>query len=161
MHLNHILNSKNSFCALGLERFQLSSAREISTPTHQCYLSNLFCLVALQECLHFWAESWHIGRSFSHIKWLWPKILLTLNTRPVYVFLSRFSNIQFPCGTGQIKPKVDGQAVDSPKKRTNEFVFCFNAFHGKKTPNSFVHFLGESTARQSAFGLIWSLRRSF
>ena len=36
---------------------QLDSAQEISAGTHNYYLPNLFCLVALQECLHFWAES--------------------------------------------------------------------------------------------------------
>ena len=55
---------------------------------------------------------------------------------------------------GQIKPKADRRAVDSTKKRMNEFVlFAFLLFTAKK-PNSFVHFLGESTARQSAFGFI-------
>ena len=55
---------------------------------------------------------------------------------------------------GQIKPKADWRAVDSPKKRTNEFdFFDFLLFTAKK-PNSFVRFLGESTARQSAFGFI-------
>ena len=55
---------------------------------------------------------------------------------------------------GQIKPKADWRAVDSPKNRTNEFVlFAFFYFTANKT-NSFVHFLGESTARQSAFGFI-------
>ena len=55
---------------------------------------------------------------------------------------------------GQIKPKADWRAVDSPKKRTNEFVlFAFLLFTANKT-NSFVRFLGESMTRQSAFGFI-------
>ena len=52
---------------------------------------------------------------------------------------------------GQIKPKADLRAVDSPKKRTNKFVlFAFLLFTANKT-NSFVRFLGESTARQFCF----------
>ena len=55
---------------------------------------------------------------------------------------------------GQIKPKADWRAIDSPKKRTNEFVlFAVKSKKANKT-NSFLHFLGESTARQSAFGFI-------
>ena len=54
---------------------------------------------------------------------------------------------------GQIKPKADWCAIDSPRKRTNEFVFCvFFCFSRQKTKNSIVWFLRESTARQSAFG---------
>ena len=50
------------------------------------------------------------------------------------------------CTKGQIKPKTDWRAVDSPKKQTNEFVlFVFLLFMANKT-NSFVRFLGESTA---------------
>ena len=74
---------------------------------------------------------------------------------------------------GQMKPKADWRAIDSPKKRTNEFVFFllygpeiletrdfdfkFQVFpdcKAKKKTNSFVRFLGESMARQSAFGII-------
>ena len=52
---------------------------------------------------------------------------------------------------GQIKPKADWRAVDSPKKRTNEFVlFAFLLFTANKSISS-VHFLGESTVRQAAF----------
>ena len=52
---------------------------------------------------------------------------------------------------GQIKPKADWHAVDSPKKRANEFVlFAFLLFTANKT-NPFVRFLGESTLRQSCF----------
>ena len=50
---------------------------------------------------------------------------------------------------GQIKPKADWRAVDSPKKRTNEFVlFAFLLFTANKS-NLFVHFLGDSMVRQS------------
>ena len=53
---------------------------------------------------------------------------------------------------GQIKPKADWCVVDSPKKRKNEFVFsCSEKQKSKKT---FVRSLGESVARQSAYGLI-------
>ena len=52
---------------------------------------------------------------------------------------------------GQIKPKADWRTVDSPKKQMNEFVlFALLLFTANKS-NSFVRFLGESTARQSCF----------
>ena len=52
---------------------------------------------------------------------------------------------------GQIKPKADWHAVNSPKKRTNKFVlFAFLLFTANKT-NSFFRFLEESTWRQSCF----------
>ena len=38
--------------------------------------------------------------------------------------------------------------------------FCFLNLHGKKT-NPFVCFLGESTARQFAYGFIWPLHNFF
>jgi hypothetical protein len=48
----------------------------------------------------------------------------------------------------------DWRAVDSPKKQTNEFdLFAVKSKKANKT-NFFVCFLGESTARQSAFGFI-------
>jgi hypothetical protein len=66
---------------------------------------------------------------------------------------------------GQIKPKADWRAIDSPKKRRNEFVFFamtvrkylkleienfkFQVFPDckAKKPNWFVRFLGDSMAR--------------
>ena len=52
---------------------------------------------------------------------------------------------------GQLILKADWRAIDSPKKRTDEFVlFAFLLFTANKS-NSFVHFLGESTAHQPAF----------
>ena len=58
---------------------------------------------------------------------------------------------------GQIKPSADFHAVDSPKKQTNEFgFFAVKSIKAKKL-NSFVHFLGKSTARQSDYGFIWPL----
>ena len=47
---------------------------------------------------------------------------------------------------GQIKPKADWHAVDSPKKQMNEFVlFAFLLFTANKT-NSLIWSLGESMA---------------
>ena len=44
--------------------------------------------------------------------------------------------------------------VDSPKKRTNEFVlFALKSKKANKT-NSFIRFLGESTPGKSAYGFI-------
>ena len=78
--------------------------------------------------------------------------------------LNQNSSLESPT-KGQIKPKADWRAIDSPKKRTNEFVFFamrvrkylkleietssfkyFRTVKQKKT-NWFVQFLGESTAR--------------
>ena len=72
---------------------------------------------------------------------------------------------------GQIKPKADRRAIDSPKNRMDEFGFYLPRQSGntenlkfgfqvlsicvkKKQTNYFVWFLGESTARQSAYGFI-------
>ena len=61
-------------------------------------------------------------------------------------------SIQIP--KGQIIPKADWRAIDSPKKRTNEFV-CFSVKSKKaKKTNLFIRFLGESAVRQSAYGSI-------
>ena len=47
--------------------------------------------------------------------------------------------------------KADWRAIDSPKKRTEEFdLFAMKSKKANKT-NSSIHFLGESMARQSAF----------
>ena len=54
-------------------------------------------------------------------------------------------------GKGQLISKADWRAVDSPKKRTDEFdLFAVKSKKANKT-NSSVRFLGESMARQSAF----------
>jgi hypothetical protein len=58
-----------------------------------------------------------------------------------------FTNIK-----GQIKPKADWHAVDSPKKRTNDFFLFYSSW--QKQTNSFVRFLGESTVRKSAYSFI-------
>ena len=47
-------------------------------------------------------------------------------------------------------------AVDSPKKWTNEFGLF--ALKSKSKKKMFVHFLGESTVRQSAYCFIWPLK---
>ena len=55
------------------------------------------------------------------------------------------------CTKGQLISKANYGLLTSPKKRTDEFVlFAFLLFTANKS-NSFVHFLGESTACQSAF----------
>ena len=52
---------------------------------------------------------------------------------------------------GQLISKAIYGLLTSPKKRTDEFVlFAFLLFMANKS-NSSVRFLGESTARQSAF----------
>ena len=53
--------------------------------------------------------------------------------------------------THQLISKADWRAIDSLKKQADEFVlFAFLLFTANKS-NSSVRFLGESTARQSAF----------
>ena len=53
--------------------------------------------------------------------------------------------------------KADWRAVDSPKKRTDEFdLFAVKSKKANKTNSSF-RFLGESMARQSVYGFIWPL----
>ena len=52
---------------------------------------------------------------------------------------------------GQLISKAIYGLLTSPKKRTDKFVlFAYLLFTANKS-NSSVHFLGESTARQSAF----------
>ena len=52
---------------------------------------------------------------------------------------------------GQLISKAIYGLLTFPKKRTDEFVlFAFLLFTANKS-NSFVHFLGESTVRQSVF----------
>ena len=54
-------------------------------------------------------------------------------------------------GKGHLISKANFQAVDSPKKQTDEFdLFAVRSKKANKT-NSSVRFLGESMARQSAF----------
>ena len=57
----------------------------------------------------------------------------------------------------RIKPKADWRAIDSPKKRTNEFDFFAVKSKKAKNPNLLVHFLGEYMARQSAYSFIQPL----
>ena len=81
----------------------------------------------------------------------------------------------FFASKGQIKPKADWRAIDSPKKQTSGFGFFaktvwkylkleisilgFMYFQTvkQKKPNWIVRFLGTSMARQSAYGFIWPL----
>ena len=52
---------------------------------------------------------------------------------------------------GQLILIADCRTIDSPKKRTDEFVlFAFLLFTANKS-NWSVHFLGDSTMHQSAF----------
>ena len=58
---------------------------------------------------------------------------------------------------GQLISKAIYGLLTSPKKRTDEFVlFAFLLFTANKS-NSYIQFLGESMARQSAIGFIWPL----
>ena len=58
-----------------------------------------------------------------------------------YIFQSGLNFCKFK---GQLISKRNGQAEDSPKKRTNEFVFT-------SMRRVFVRFLGESSARKKSF----------
>ena len=50
------------------------------------------------------------------------------------------------------------RTVDSPKKMNKHICFVFAVKSRKASKlNSFVYFLGESTARQSTYGFIWPL----
>ena len=52
---------------------------------------------------------------------------------------------------GQLISKTDWRAIDSPKKRMDEFdLFAVKSKKANKT-NLSIRFLGESMARQSAF----------
>ena len=60
---------------------------------------------------------------------------------------------------GQLILKAIYGLLTSPKKRTDKFVlFAFLIFTANKS-NSSVHFLGESMARQSAFGFYLTFSR--
>ena len=59
-------------------------------------------------------------------------------------------HLQFDAIKGQLISKANCQAEDSPKKRTNEFVFT-------SMRRVFVRFLGESSARKKRFEIIWPL----
>ena len=56
-----------------------------------------------------------------------------------------------PLSKGQLISKADWRTINSPKKRTDEFVlFAFLLFTANKS-NLSIHCLGESTGRQSVF----------
>ena len=65
-----------------------------------------------------------------------------MNTKEVYVKL--YFNLAFClCIKGQLISKADWRAIDSPKKRTDEFdLFAVKSKKANKK-NSSVHFLGE------------------
>ena len=81
------------------------------------------------------------------------QLLLPLNAQWVEIFsegLFTVNNYR-QAAKGQLISKADWRAVDSPKKRTDEFdLFAVKSKKANKT-NSSVRFLGESMARQSAF----------
>ena len=58
-----------------------------------------------------------------------------------------------PYTKGQLISKRNSQAEDSPKKRTNEFVFT-------SMRRVFVRFLGESLARKKSFRDYLTFRKS-
>ena len=60
-------------------------------------------------------------------------------------------NLMYGTAKGQLISKAIYGLLTSPKKRRDEFVlFAFLLFTANKS-NSSIRFLGESTARQSAF----------
>ena len=59
---------------------------------------------------------------------------------------------------GQLISKADWRAMDSPKKRTDEFVLFASLLFTANKSNSSVRFLGESTAHQSAFRFYLTFR---
>jgi hypothetical protein len=65
-------------------------------------------------------------------------------------------NVLLRHSKGQLKLKEDWCDVDSPKKRSNDFVlfFAVKSKKAKKQTNLFVCLLGESTAHQSAYSFI-------
>jgi hypothetical protein len=52
-----------------------------------------------------------------------------------------------------MKPKADWGIIDSPPQK-NEPIYLFYCEKQKSKKKMFVHFLGESTARQSAYSFI-------
>ena len=94
-------------------------------------IGNLF-----KNLLRFWNINNRLFLFFFYFYPLWRRNLYALN-----IGISK----------GQLISKVDWRAIDSPKKRTEEFVlFAFLLFMANKS-NSSVCFLGEFTVHQSAF----------
>ena len=60
-------------------------------------------------------------------------------------------------GKGQIKPKAVWACSRFSQKTKKWICFAFCEKQKANKTNSFIRFLGESTARQSAFGFIWPL----
>ena len=72
----------------------------------------------------------------------------------VQTFVLQMVNKIHAVSKGQLISKAIYGLLTSPKKQTDKFVlFAFLLFTANKS-NSFVCFLGESTAGQSAFGFI-------
>ena len=102
----------------------------------------------------------------NHLKYLWNPVAI-VNTfgyqfgnygEPEIdktITLSKVKEKQIWVGKSQIKTKADLRAVDSPKKRMNEYdFFAVKSKKAKTKTNLFVRFLGESTVCQSAYGFI-------
>ena len=98
-----------------------------------------------QNCLEYWFTFWHVAMD-----------------DPVIGGDKKGWNAHFKGPTkGQIKLKAYWRTVDSSKRRTNKFggFFCRKKQEIKKQTNLFVLLLGESTARKSAYGFIWPLKK--
>ena len=72
----------------------------------------------------------------------------------VLIILSRYNIPVFFIPKGQIKPKADWRAVDSPKKRMNEFVLFAFCFSQKAKHIHFFVFCENLLQAQTAFGFI-------
>ena len=73
--------------------------------------------------------------------------------RPKLSFWVKIRNLK-----GQIKQEADWRAIDSHKKRTNEFVlFAFLLFTAKKKQSCSFNFWENLRHAQTAFGFIWPL----
>ena len=69
--------------------------------------------------------------------------------------VGRSENSEKGACKGQLISKADWRTVDSPKKQKNEFdLFAVKSKKANKQLRSFINFLGEPMARQSAFGFI-------
>ena len=109
-----------------------------------------------QATIQFWTllAKGHKASNFLFIKGL--KILWYATNRKVLLL----ATLQY-VPKGQLISKADWCAIDSPKKRTDKFVlFAFLLFTANKS-NSSVRFLGESTARQSAFWFYLTFNKKY
>ena len=93
---------------------------------------------------------------------LWQSSSDILRRPPKFGISSTFFTLllKFIYSKGQLISKEDWCTIDSPKKRTDEFVlFTFLLFRANKS-NFSVCFLGESTARQSAFRFYLTFKKA-